>query len=834
MQIAPSPAIVSALKVTIQDPLESQEAIDTHGLTLPVYAAYCQFKVNIAHQEYSKLAELKDLTKLNEGKALKKSVQDKYAKILAKEAAPGDFLAIKSNDRAAQLEWLISKVNQRIEHLWKILEQEDEEESEVEDQYKQATAIQRELHEENPLPPKPSPQSIKLLIKDLIRNARQSSGTSSIVDGTYVHGGISLEVKVKLKKRERLEEVEHEYNIMYRLHNKYSRFFIRSYELLKNWEGNVSSVSNEDLSNYCCIVMEKGDESLTDYLAREHNNMTRISSLFIVEKLVDILIAAHEENIVLMDFKPCNIIHCADNNWKTIDFDDSKEAGEMVNDRCTASYASFEMAKYFLNKNPSCKSLPASKAMDICSLGWMVWKIMNHNKSLWEEKGIEKNEDAILHMLSTMTDEDMMKNINYAFPGEVNAPLRHWLEDALKIDPFSRPAAKTLKTNYSLLGHKEGTKNMDSFVRRVEKIHLSLLERIDTLSKDLMDKFSFLEESLDQEAVHLALNSQMDAFNHLMRTLEGQRKNAQGNNLQVDQLMLRLKETGADIKEAVIASIAQVLSSESDHNASQSDKLDSILQMMHGMKEQMNEIASLNQHQLSLLGELGLKNNFMPHLFCIIPEVERQTLDRNATVVSKVVNWSKRKAESIQRCVWARSRLIFICPVTAAMVPCGLDGKGYVLCIPHEWVQTAVPILKIGWLLLKVALATQGLGTVIPNINDFLPQTFNKDTLDALFDTIATPADERDSSAIDSMMEESQMSFSALEHLFKLIARAEDCDIESNAALLTSWKPAKTGLHLTLCKKTGQSAWVSADSRVAYQKQGNESFEQVVAAAGGV
>jgi hypothetical protein len=67
---------------------------------------------------------------------------------------------------------------------------------------------------------KPSPQSIKLLIKDLIRNVRKSSGTSSIVDGTYVHGGISQEVKVKLKKRERLEEVEHEYNIMYRLHNK--------------------------------------------------------------------------------------------------------------------------------------------------------------------------------------------------------------------------------------------------------------------------------------------------------------------------------------------------------------------------------------------------------------------------------------------------------------------------------------------------------------------------------------------------------------------------------------------------------------------------------------
>ena len=56
-----------------------------------------------------------------------------------------------------------------------------------------------------------------------------------------------------------------------------------------------------------------------------------------------------------------------------------------------------------------------------------------------------------------------------------------------------------------------------------------------------------------------------------------------------------------------------------------------------------------------------------------------------------------------------------------------------------------------------------------------------------------TPAKEKFSSAIDLM-----------EHLFKLMARSEEgCDIESRAALLTSWKPTKIGLYLTLFEKTG-------------------------------
>jgi len=671
---------------------------------------------------------------------------------------------------------------------------------------------------------------VKLYLKDRMTSALQSSGSSFVLDGIYVHGGVSREVKVKMKKREKLSEVDHEYKVMNILFDKNHSCFIRPYELLKGWEGHISSDFNDNLSDYCGIVMERGIESLSDFLARELNDMSRIGILALIEKLINILIAAHKAEIVLMDFKPSNIIGCLNEHnsmiWKAIDFDDSKGIGKAVNLNCTAQYTSFEMAKYILNKDSSCKTLLASKAMDICSLGWMVWKMMNGNKSLWQEKGLQDDDDAaILQLLSTMTDEDMKKNISFAFPGELNASLRRWLADALKADPSNRPAAETLKKNYSILGYKEGTKDMDSFIKHVDSHYLRLFDRIDTLSQDLMDKFGHLEASLDQEVIQLALNSQIDAVNHLIQTLEEQRENAQGNNLQEDQFMLQLKETGADIKESVIASIAQILLSKNDLNATQSDKLDSILQMMHEMKEQMNEITILNQRQLSLLGQLGLKNNFMPHLFCIIPEMNRQLLDKKASSIVKTKNWAMRTAESMQRCVWSKSRLIFICPVTLAMVPCGLDDKGYVINLPLEWVQNAAPILKIGWLLLKVALATQGLGNVIPNIDIFLPATFSKDVLNGVLGLTAATAE--DLSTRD-LMEDITTSSSALEYLFKLMARAEGCNIESNAALMTSWKPAKTGLHLTLCKKTGESAWVSSAGIVAYKKQGNASFEEVV------
>ena len=214
-------------------------AIETHGLTLPLYAAYCQYKVNIASQNLNAAVKSQDINKIIERRALLENFKDEHSKVLAKTAAPGDFPALESTDSAAHLQWLLSKVKEHLSHLHNCLAT-GLDDKEVANKINQAKTIQQELTKAKELFQKSNcqrditpaaaldAQSTKLLVKNPIINARQSSGTSFIVDGTYVHAGTSLEVKVKLKEREKFDEVQHEYKIMFKLYHKNKKFFIIS------------------------------------------------------------------------------------------------------------------------------------------------------------------------------------------------------------------------------------------------------------------------------------------------------------------------------------------------------------------------------------------------------------------------------------------------------------------------------------------------------------------------------------------------------------------------------------------------------------------------------
>ena len=116
--------------------------------------------------------------------------------------------------------------------------------------------------------------------------------------------------------------------------------------------------------------------------------------------------------MVLMDFKPANIIRCVnavhETLWKAIDFDCSRVVGEAISSNITAEYGCFEVAKYVTNQQTAtCASpspLVASTAMDVCSLGWIAWKLLNHNQSLWDKLGLTGNREGILQSLSTLMD----------------------------------------------------------------------------------------------------------------------------------------------------------------------------------------------------------------------------------------------------------------------------------------------------------------------------------------------------------------------------------------------------------------------------------------------
>jgi hypothetical protein len=198
--------------------------------------------------------------------------------------------------------------------------------------------------------------------------------------------------------------------------------------------------------------------------------------------------------------------------------------------------------------------------------------------------------------------------------------------------------------------------------------------------------------------------------------------------------------------------------------------------------------------------------------------------------------------------LWERSRLFFVCPVTREVVPCGPEGKGYLIKVPTALLRALAPALQWGVFFLKVALATQGLGAVVPNLPPELlnwaggvgsaamplADVVNQLSIDlgALQSTTEGQAardflsDNQDSAV--AQLDEVSSSFgeweaaadaqakNAFARVFRFIAEAEGAaDFVSDR----SWRPMHTGLVPTR-PTVGASAWVSARGQHTFQERG--------------
>ena len=96
----------------------------------------------------------------------------------------------------------------------------------------------------------------------------------------------------------------------------------------------------------------------------------------------------------------------------------------------------------------------------------------------------------------------------------------------------------------------------------------------------------------------------------------------------------------------------------------------------------------------------------------------------------------------------------------------GKDGKGYLIEMPTELLLKALPIMKIGLYAMKLALATQGLGGIIPNLEEYLPDI----DIDIISDVIEGVEDM--SEAIEATENLSKIP-DAMEQVYKLVAKSE-------------------------------------------------------------
>jgi hypothetical protein len=89
-------------------------------------------------------------------------------------------------------------------------------------------------------------------------------------------------------------------------------------------------------------------------------------------------------------------------------------------------------------------------------------------------------------------------------------------------------------------------------------------------------------------------------------------------------------------------------------------------------------------------------------------------------IILPVVSTSWKSRFSPMRVVRDRYRLYFLCSHTHQIAPCGPKGKGYKITTTKQWVLDAAPVLRVGLVLLKVALLASGLPLPVPDLSSLL------------------------------------------------------------------------------------------------------------------
>ena len=207
----------------------------------------------------------------------------------------------------------------------------------------------------------------------------------------------------------------------------------------------------------------------------------------------------------------------------------------------------------------------------------------------------------------------------------------------------------------------------------------------------------------------------------------------------------------------------------------------------------------------------------------------------------------------VQRLCWDELLVQFICPVTMQPVPT-VAGGPLIIKVPSQTLIYAAKALKYGTIVLKIALSTQGLGGVLPDLSGLVPQGLDakaflheyesraKDVatefkdLCAQHGPVAGALAQLGEDAATDTAQQMQQSFvdmfndaadgdgtSSMLAIYQLIAEARSKNLES--ALQDHWQPkdAKNnpwGMTLAKVKGSTKFVWASREGAKRLESEG--------------
>lgn len=335
----------------------------------------------------------------------------------------------------------------------------------------------------------------------------------------------SRRVKVKLSMCEL--SLRNEYDVMQLLYRQENHLFIRPYNFLCGSKGEICSMkdhnyeyddddnNDNNFDKYLpfayAIVMEYGNNyfNLHHYICNNYNKNDFYHNFKTIGyHITEILKITHENNIILMDLQPLNILrvlsnetssihhkyfyHCHPINLNKYHHHQFSSFSNLYSS--VSKYISPEIARIILISNEQYNphrhhhhhyhhqyhkqqqqqqqqaaiyAFQPTTAIDIFAFGLLVFEIYNNNISLWEELNVDiSNIDDILMCASSLTDNQISNQIYKCFHDYQSIHIRGWLLSALKVNPKDRASIHQLDTRHDLFNMQYSTTNhvVDSMI----------------------------------------------------------------------------------------------------------------------------------------------------------------------------------------------------------------------------------------------------------------------------------------------------------------------------------------------------------------------------------
>ncbi|GMH38877.1 hypothetical protein BSKO_06775 [Bryopsis sp. KO-2023] len=224
-----------------------------------------------------------------------------------------------------------------------------------------------------------------------------------------------------------------------------------------------------------CIVMERGNSTMSDWLSKQGRTIDQMDQRSILFKVCSAVQDMHRHGIVHRDLKPSNVVmFSASLSWKLIDFGSWAKKGTKAPIEYTLRYAPPEV---LMEHASDATEIIAKPSLDIWSLGLIFWEVLTGDPLF----GPEYSEEEVMAMLMGVEqmpyekDPQIWNHIQLPSARRLvdnmlkKAPSSRWPIHKVMANAFFSSGADTLNLRQGQEEHTEMLKGIAEAVKRVEE-----------------------------------------------------------------------------------------------------------------------------------------------------------------------------------------------------------------------------------------------------------------------------------------------------------------------------------------------------------------------------